>query len=78
VDFVLDSKRVVDHANSDIDDNSEYGCIISACRQLLINSFQNSLVEFNRRQVNEIVHEIAHAAPFNPSYHVLDDVPSCI
>jgi len=32
VDFALDSKRVVDQFRSDIDNNNEFGCIISACR----------------------------------------------
>ncbi|KEH28618.1 hypothetical protein MTR_4g008270 [Medicago truncatula] len=32
VDFALDSKRVVDHVNSYEDDNSDFGCIISAYR----------------------------------------------
>jgi len=39
VDFAHDCKRVVDHVNSDVDDNSEFGCIIAACRRLLYNSF---------------------------------------
>jgi len=78
VDLALDFKRVVDHVNSDIHDNSEFGCIISACRKLLINSFRNSHVEFNRRQMNEIAHELVQATPFNLISHVLDDVASCI
>jgi hypothetical protein len=40
VDFPLDSKRVVDQFKSNIVDNSEFRCIISACRQLLDNSFR--------------------------------------
>jgi hypothetical protein len=76
VDFALNSKRVVDHVNSNINVSSEFGCIISVCRRLLVNSFQNSYVEFNRRQMNEVAYELAQAAPFNP--HVIDDVPSCI
>lgn len=42
VDFTLDSKRVVDHFKPDIDDQSEFGCIISpynflsiVCRTLM-------------------------------------------
>ena len=65
--------------NSYVDDDSELGCIISACKQLLVNSFQNSNVEFNRRQANEVAHELAQRALFNPSSHIIDDdVPSCI
>ena len=77
-DFALDSKRVVDHVNSYVDDNSEFGCIIVACRRLLHNSFQNSHFEFNRRQVIGVTHKLTHAALLNPSSHVIDDAPSCI
>jgi len=78
VDFTLDFKRVVDHVNSDVDDSSEVGCIISTCRRLLHNSFLNSHVEFNRRQVNEVAYELAQASPLNPNAHIIDDAPSCI
>ncbi|KEH40774.1 hypothetical protein MTR_1g034430 [Medicago truncatula] len=36
VDFVLDCKRVVDCVNASLDDSSEFGCIITACKQLLV------------------------------------------
>lgn len=78
VDFVLDSKTVVDHVNFDVDDNSEYGCIISICRRLLQNSFQNYNVEFNRRQVNGIAHKLTQIVPLNHSSYIIDDAPSCI
>jgi len=78
VDFDLDSKRVVNHFKSNIIDHSEFVCIISACRQLFIDSFQNSHVEFNRRQVNEVTHELAQVALSHASSHVYDDVSSCI
>jgi len=51
VDFVLDS--VVDSFHTQVVDDSELGCIITACRQLFLDSFQNSHVKFNRRQANE-------------------------
>jgi len=59
VDFALDSERVVDHFKSYIIDHSEFGCIISPCRQFFIDSFQNSHVEFNRRQANGVTRELA-------------------
>ena len=62
VDFVLDCKRVVDCVNSSLYDRSEFGCIITACKQLLEDRFQNSHVEFNRRQANRVAHELAQAA----------------
>jgi len=78
VDFVLDSKYVVEHFSSNLVDSSELGCIIQACRQLFDCNFQNSDVEFNRRQANEVAHELATIAPSHASSHVYDDVPSCI
>ena len=78
VDFVLDCKRVVDCVNSRLDDSSEFGCIITACKQLLVDRFQNSHVEFNRRQANRVAHELAQATLSNPNPHVIDDVPTCI
>jgi len=70
VDFALDSKRVVDHFKLDIVDYSEFGCTISACRQLFIDSFHNCHVEFNRRQSNEVAHELAQITPSYVSSHV--------
>jgi len=78
VDFALDPKRVVDCVNSCIDDSSEFGCIISACKQLLVDRFQKSHVEFNRRQANGVAHKLAQTSLSNPSPHIIDDVPSCI
>jgi len=78
IDFALDSKIVVDHFRSSVEDDSEFGCIMHACRQLFENSFQNSHVEFNRRQANEVTHELARVAPYNANSHVYDNVPSCI
>jgi len=78
VDFVLDSKSVVEHFYSNLVDSSELGCIIQACRQLFGCNFQNSHVEFNRRQANGVAHELARVAPSHANSHVYDDVPSCI
>jgi len=70
VDFVLDCKKVVDCNHSSLDDSSEFGCIINACKHLLENRFQNSHVEFNRRQANRVAHELAQATLSNPSHHI--------
>ena len=61
-----------------VDVSSEFGCIISACTRFLKNSFQNSHVEFNRRQSNGVAHELAQEGPLNASSHIIDDAPSCI
>jgi len=78
VDFGLDSKSFVERFNSNLGDSSELGCIIQACRQLFDCIFQNSHVEFNRRQANGVAHELSRVAPSHASSHVYDDVPSCI
>jgi len=78
IDFVLDSKSVVERFNSNLGDSNELDCIIQACRQLFDSNFQNSHVEFNRRQANRVTHELARVAPSHASSHVYDDVPSCI
>ena len=64
--------------NSHADDNNELGCIMSARKQLLVNRFQNSHVEFNKRQANGVTHELAQTTLSNPSPHVIDDLPLCI
>ena len=74
VDFVLDYKKVVDCVNSSLDDSSEFGCIINACKHLLENRFQNSHVEFNMKQANRVAHELAHVASYNVGCHTYYDV----
>ena len=78
VDFGLDSKSFVERFNSNLGDSSELGCIIQACRYLFDCNFQNSHVEFNRRQVNGVAYELARLALSHASSHIYDDVPSCI
>jgi hypothetical protein len=78
VDFSLDSKTIVDHFKSNVEDSSDLGCIIHACKHLFVNSFQNSHVEFNRRQAIGVARELGKAAPSHASSHVYNDVPSCI
>lgn len=63
---------------SSLDDSNEFGCIITACKQLLKDRFQNSHVDFNRRQANRVAHELAQAALSNPSPYIIDDVRTCI
>jgi len=41
-------------------------------------NFQNSHVEFNRRQANEVAHELVKVDPSHASSHIYDDTPSCI
>jgi len=78
VDFVLYSNKVVDHFRTSIDDNIEFGCILYACKLLFQNNFQNSHVEFNRKQANEVAYELTKVAIYNTNSHLYSDVPSYI
>jgi hypothetical protein len=64
--------------HSSLNDSSEFGYIITACKRLLVDRFQNSHVKFNRRQTNSVAHELAQADLSNPSPHIIDDVPTGI
>jgi len=56
VDFELDAKKVVDYFNRGSNDVSEFGAIMDACRRIHNSYFENSKVEFRRRQANEVAH----------------------
>lgn len=62
VDFVLDSKKVVDSFRTCINDVTEFGCIIYVCKQLFQNNFLNSHVKFRQRQANRVAHELSKIA----------------
>jgi len=51
---------------------------ITACKQLLVDKFQNSHVEFSWRQANRVAHELAQTTLSNSNPLVIDDVPTCI
>jgi len=76
----MDSKSSVCNVDFaiDIKDNSEFGCIISVCKQLFHNSFHNFHVEFNGRQVNKVVHELMEITSYIASSHIHIELPSCI
>lgn len=79
VDFVcIRFTTVVDSFHTGVDDQSEFGCIINAYKQLFYDRFQNSHVEFNTRQTNGVAHELGKTDPseFNPC--IYNDVLSCI
>ncbi|XP_045794003.1 uncharacterized protein LOC123888879 [Trifolium pratense] len=78
VDFELDSKIVVDSFHSNKCDATELGDIISHCKQLISNYYNNSSVEFIRRQANEVAHSLAKAATYTVSPRILVDIPHCI
>jgi len=59
VDFELDVKKVVDYFNKGSNDIYEFGAIVEECRRSCNLYFENSKVEFNRRQASEVVHILA-------------------
>jgi len=78
VDFVLDSKKVVDYFRTCIDDSIEFDCIMYASKHMFQDSLQNSLIEFSRGQTNGIAHELAKVTLCHASSNIYIDAPSCI
>jgi hypothetical protein len=59
VDFELDLKVVVEKFHSNKIDDIELGVIMSHCKRLFSTCYNNSSVEFVRRQANEVAHRLA-------------------
>jgi len=59
VDFCSDSKVITDAFHQDEVDVTETGHILSRCRRSFTSHFTNSMVKFNKRQSNEVVHNLA-------------------
>lgn len=78
VNFELDAKRVVDSFNSQNCDAMEFGNIISHCKSLCINFYENSSVGFVRRQANKAAHMLAKAALLLASFQICVEIPDCI
>jgi hypothetical protein len=74
----LDSKIVADAVNSQASSHSDFGAIVSHCRQLLNINLHNSKVEFSRRQANGVAHELARAALLDASSQTFIEIPPCI
>ncbi|KAK2427985.1 hypothetical protein QL285_026530 [Trifolium repens] len=77
IDFVLDSKIVMEAFHRQRPDITEFGQLMSAIRRLFTSSFRNSRVEFNRRQANEVAHVLARVASFSANPTIYIDVPHC-
>ncbi|XP_039687037.1 uncharacterized protein [Medicago truncatula] len=75
VDFEMDAKRVVDSFNSRQSEATEYGNIIDNCKTLSRQFYENSRVEFVRRQANEVAHSLAKAALSSASSQILVEIP---
>ncbi|RHN67795.1 hypothetical protein MtrunA17_Chr3g0106601 [Medicago truncatula] len=78
VDFKLDAKRVVDSFKSHNSDATEFGNIINNCKTLFSNFYENSSVEFVRRQANKVTHNLAKATLLLASSQLLATIPHCI
>jgi ribonuclease HI len=78
VDFEHDSKVVVEKFHSNKIDDTEQGDIMSHCKRLFSTYYNNSSVEFVRRQVNEVVHRLAKTASCIASPQIMVEIPYCI
>jgi len=77
MNFVLDSKKVVQYFSTSKNDITEFVCIMNACKQLFQSSFQNSHVEFSQRQFNVVGHScFSKGNPILCCSHLFDDVSS--
>jgi len=78
VDFVVDSKLTVDDFNSNMNNISEFGHIITTCQDLFSSHFRDSLVKFNRRQANVVAHALAIEVTLSASLAIYFNVRDCI
>jgi len=78
VDFEVDSKKVADYFNKGRGDVTEFGSIMDSSIQLCSTYLTNSHFEFIRRQTNEVAHALAKTATSSTSFHIFDDILSCI
>jgi len=78
VEFLVDSKITIDAFNSNRQDVTKFGHIITTCQFFFSSYFTNSRVEFNRRQTNMIVHALAGYATLSASPTIHSDVPDCM
>lgn len=78
VDFELDAKKVVDNYNKGKNDISEFGELLDECMRCFNLLFENSKVEFSRRQTNEVAHNLAREATFlaSPIYLLMHHLVS--
>lgn len=78
VDFEMNAEKVVDFFNKGSNDVSEFGSILEECKRCRNAFFENSKVEFSRRQANEVTHTLARKTIFLAGPHVFNDAPLCI
>jgi ribonuclease HI len=78
VDFEMDAKRVVDSFHSHHNEVTEFWNIIDNCKSLFRQFYENSHVEFVRRQANEVSHSLAKAALSLASSQIFVEIAHCI
>ena len=78
IDFELDSKVTRDAFHSHHIDITEFGSIVTACREMFSTSFPNSRVEFIRRQANSAAHALVREAISLASPTTYYIIPICI
>ncbi|XP_045821752.1 uncharacterized protein LOC123914595 [Trifolium pratense] len=78
VDFAMDAKNVVDQFHNEGSVLTEVGDVVEECKRLFSLYFENSRVEFTKRQANEVAHALARVAPSLASSNIFIDVPTCI
>ena len=78
IDFELDTKKIAGSFASNKQDYTEYGAIINECKSVFSRYYENSSVEFVRRQANEVAHKLAKAAILSASFELLGEPLDCI
>ena len=69
---------MVDSFGANRHDSTEFGAIINYCKILFNHLYENSSIEFVRRQANGTAHELTKAATLSTSFHILVTPPHCI
>lgn len=64
MDFTLDSNLAVDTFYGDNNYKTEFGSIIQSSKQMFSLYFQNSMIEFSRRQAYGIAHVLVKEAHY--------------
>lgn len=74
----LDCKAVTDGIKRSKEDKTEFGAILSQCKELLNHLFPNSNMSFVRRQTNLMAHCDVRTLKLYACSHVFEYVPHCI
>ena len=69
---------MVDSFNTHVRDDVELDSILAKCIVNLFDIYNNSCVEFSKREANVVAHNLAKAAIDNNNSHLYFDIPGCI